>query len=270
MPRRKYKNLMPDHLINPTYEQFSCIARSMHDEDVEECVEEEQLISHEVPKGAFSVLDNHDMDVLWFGVPKPPNEHDWYGNIRFQIDLNTLMDFYKSSWKCYFIDRVDFYTSSISRLLITRKTSRIPDSAISLGRDFSTKDFPIFRDSNGNFFHATKVNGKPHNVEFVIDATKDVAEYLFENCDRIPVNHHRANTKRKDGKFIPSICHKYNKFGKTCPTDTSGKKTRSRIRELISGFFEFDTRNDSDDYDDDDDDYYVSDDYDDDDDDYYY
>ena len=233
MQEEEKGSMMPGPLKSPKYQEFTCIARTMHDEDVFGCVTEGRL------KHSFTI-ENLGINILWFGVPKPPDIHDWYGNIRFQIDFNVLREFYKKSWRCYYMDRIDYYSSSVSRILITRKTIRIPDFSIPL-KNFSFKGFPIWENSSGQLYHVTKSNGIPHTVEFMIDATKDVAEFLFRNCARIPVNHSKANSVGVDNKFISSICHKYNKFGNLCPTNTTAKKTRSRIKKLIPGLFEFNT-----------------------------
>ena len=230
-----FKRLSPVELDECNYEMFTTISRTLHLDDAQECIRNRRLIPQRVPREAFSCLSNTNMKVFWFGIQE--TEQNWYGNIRFQIELKKLMKD-NNRLRMYYIDHVQFRTKTISRILITNKGKRqLPQDIIQVDLSYDA-GHPLYRSRRGNYYHLVnherldnRNDRKGHELEILIDGDSDLSTYLFNNCDRVPVAHDNANSGQ------PNSCFKYANKGLSCPFAFSKRNTKSRIENMAPGFW---------------------------------
>ena len=203
------------------FEPFSEIDRTIHLSDYEKCIDKNLLIPYRIHYDSNSKLFRYKYLVHWFHVARDPARHNYFGNVTFRISLDDVLDRFGSRVKMIYFETVKVGDNYVSRIFITRKPSHRFPTGLEL--DYNHKgNFPLHRDPNNNsYHHAVTCNGKFHSLEFIIDSIFFILpKWLYRHCQIIPTNHEQANT-RKDGRYKKYACHKYNKFGKLCPTPFS-------------------------------------------------
>ncbi|CAL4179459.1 unnamed protein product [Meganyctiphanes norvegica] len=223
------------------YTSFQSIERTIHLDDIPN-KNDEKFMTSNISFEDKSLL-SEDTNVLWFKNNSPENKNHFYGNVRFSISINKLLKHLLSNgYKLYWIETVFWEKSVDSRIMLTKKNLEgVPndsiDSSLILPRESSMRElgYPIYQDDSGIFYELKNLTGfqysqKRHEVEFVIEPTEEDNLWLYQNCDRLPVDHSQANKKTEDGRYVPRSCHKHNSMRKEeCPTPYSKKETEQEM-----------------------------------------
>ena len=225
----------PDLLGNPRYEPVIYISRTIHLNDYEESFKKGKLKTRPIDKHSNCLnQDLRGMQVYWFGVYKNPNEHDWYGNVNFRIKLTKVLNYFNST--AYFLDYVEYPTSSSSRILLTKKNLREKLKPLDL-HEFGS---PLYYIDCCQISHVIQCDRKDgasnfngHNVEILIHPSQGDDKWFFDNCTISAVSHCNANIKDETGKFKSRSCRTFNSLKQeTCPFPLSIKESQEAINRI--------------------------------------
>ena len=165
--------------------------------------------------------------VLWFGINILSDiEHDWYGNIRFQIDSGS---FFQKFNHIYELEMKKYRTKSCLRFVLTN--IRIDEEEI---KKLKVQPKEI---CGGNFFQSEEWAEHSYDVEIIVlEPSQEEKKWLFDNAHMQIVNHKMANTPKKYAtkkkRFIPHKCHKFNSKTKICPSPFSIKRCIFEILKI--------------------------------------
>ncbi|KAG7169680.1 uncharacterized protein LOC121865455 [Homarus americanus] len=208
------------------YKPLQHISRTVHFNEYEDILKEglkpKKIGSEHL---TYISISKQNICALFFGVPGDGDAHDWYGNIRLKVEFNRMLQ--EIHPRVYFVDVVDFKSSSASRLLLTtrRYDNHFPryDPKVMGGpwyRDPSGKDWYL---TNARRYNSTNKNHHGHQLEFLVELNKVEYQKLLSMCEKSPVDHSQANTKK------PRTCMRYNSFGNPCPSPWEAKETEERV-----------------------------------------
>ncbi|XP_042229254.1 uncharacterized protein LOC121871167 [Homarus americanus] len=208
------------------YKPFTNISRTIHFSEYEDITKEGLKPTNIQPKHlTYLCTQQSNVYGLFFGIIDDDEVHDWYGNVRLQVDFKKFMKEVRP--RVYFVDVVDFKTSNISRLLLTKRNydHYFPryDANILGGpwfRDPSGKDWHL---TNARRFNSVAKSHHEHSVEFILELSKEEFQRLYSSCKKLPVDHSRAITNEA------KVCLKYKSVGKVCPSPWNAEKTEEKM-----------------------------------------
>lgn len=217
-----------------TYEEFQDIVRTVHFDEYKDIHRIQQLTPNPLTESTCTHLLHRfpDMKGLWFGISDPnfDDEHNWCGNVNFDVNLESFLKSLEI-YNVYFVEVIEFPSTSTSRLLITTQKFDLPQY------DPTVKGGPWYRDPSGkNWFlndvrrydGATNVYG--HQVQFFLVLSDCKAASLLNMLMVKAVNHSQANC----GTRYQCMKHRSDVVGvwRDCPYPWSKERTRSVLAEM--------------------------------------
>ena len=178
------------------------------------------------------------VQVLWFGPSRSSlNDHNWYGNVSFQISMNQLC--YKFGTNFFYIDKQELSTHTATRLVLASSETLNGFNRVDLHEVGSPLQFDW-----GSWKYVSQCESAygllPHELEIGIQADEEECKWLYQNCS-VEGNDHSDVNKFDICRFEPHKCHRYNTFSKTCPfplnktaADEKLKTYRSETVKLFS------------------------------------
>ncbi|XP_018021690.1 uncharacterized protein LOC108677898 [Hyalella azteca] len=206
------------------YVNLDEISRCLHLSDFDRCYRRSTLIPHRLNS---EIVDTRFVKpVLWFSPAMPSEYHNMYGNVSFTISMSDLLRSF--SFNFYYIDRIEFDTHTSTRVLFTEKNYDNVFETI----DFKEYGSPLKR---SRWRHAIQCESgysdyHSHKVEIAIEANREDRDWLYESCDLVANNHSCANIltfSNNRARYDPHVCHRYNLFGRPCPSNFFPEHTRS-------------------------------------------
>nr|XP_053644315.1 uncharacterized protein LOC128696920 [Cherax quadricarinatus] len=219
-------SLAPDEGLK-SYQLSYNIVRTVHIDDYLEIDNAKHMKSYPLTEHTHTHLLNKVPGLcgLWYGISVPNDgQNNWYGNVSFTVNLRSVLKKIRN-FNIYFVEVVDYNTSSASRLLITTERYQLP---LYNPRMWGG---PWFSDGRGKDWFLTDArrydgrwNLNGHKVELFFVIPDNLFGPLFDMSRIDPVNHSEAN----DG-----ICKcKRFRSGKRwteCPYPLSKEETRELI-----------------------------------------
>jgi len=161
---------------------------SLHVDEVLHCQDLGRLVPRTVVHHGLESLPKFNFPILYLEEDRTETAYDPYGNVRFYIEFHKFLQYYGTHLKLYLIDEFVENTKSISRLLISKRSSAtLPLSLKKV--DFNGVTGHLFQ----NQVTIKNPNGSSetldHHLHVVVESTDDVNRWLFLHCIRRPVNH---------------------------------------------------------------------------------
>lgn len=220
-------------VTNAKYRQCISVSRTMHLHQLESCQIARKFLTDSTTEIHKTLYRGN---ATWFrGISlKQKNQthaHDWFGNVRCDIPMDSIIE----QFNLFYVDFIKFDDSQSTRILVTTKMQSAQHKKINLKQ--TKEGDPIYYE-NGQLFmsEAHELNGemcRNHNVHFIFDESLPLHQ-LYSSCDKVAVNHSRANQLRPCGRrFGPHQCLTYNGGKRTfCPTPY-GAEVTSRFLDAI-------------------------------------
>ncbi|KAA0199007.1 hypothetical protein HAZT_HAZT002229 [Hyalella azteca] len=220
------------------YDEVTKVSRTMHFDDFKACFQKGKFIASRV-KPQYKTLLPKNEDFVWFRAQSDCANgelQDWFGNVRCSFDLVKFMRD-NMNVNMFYIDCAYFGFSSASRILLSTRTQYPGAKKIDL--DSLKFGDPLMFDGTKLMFLRKDVSSNrkwfgSHQTEVVIDAQTIDLGKLFTICDKVPVNHSRANRKNKNGVFVFHQCLIFNSLKrKICPSAWTVEETRKSLNQLL-------------------------------------
>ena len=175
------------------------------------------------------------VEVLWFSPAMNPFEHSLYGNVRFTINFEDILERFGA--KFYYIDLLVFPGQRFSRILLTRRDLSMYFKPV----DLTQPSCPLQR---GLFGYQPVIScgrkGIQHFLNLAIEVTADDCCWFFDRSMVTGCNHGLANSRSRWGTILrkgPVRCQKYNLFGMYCQNKLTKEKADGKLCRDENLFF---------------------------------
>lgn len=214
------------------YAPFAKLSRTVHWDHFLEMEENKSMMPRPLGKAMHylrGVLPA--LQVVWFGTPI--QGHNWYGNVSFEVDMQTLLHEFRQ-FKKYFVEVIDYNTQNASRILLTSQTYdalREYDPSIRGGPWFVDEDNQHFWLTSARRCNSNETFYNGHALEFMLELSPSEAKKIFRMAAVTPADHAEANEegymKCKEYKSGPSRW-------RPCPYDYPSEVTHEKLMEHFS------------------------------------
>lgn len=227
----------PLKLTHHEYKPLQKIIRVLHFEDHIEVFKKSAFIPSTITEEKHSSMENKPIEGIWFDVIRTDRiEHNWFGNISYEVDFESFLRTFKP--KFYFIEVVEFRSSSASRLLLTTQT--FSDEVMNNPYDPYQEGGPLYIDGRGYNFYLDEIrrydeetNDFPPELEMFIVLSPDEYKGLYDMCKKIAVEHSEVNVDELHK------CKKYRSRGLKieCPSPWTIEECQRHLDKLRRGEF---------------------------------